>query len=149
MTTQFEQATGVFVSISEVASTTGLTQDTLRWYEREGMIPGIARGSDRRRRYSDRDVRLIELLVKLRNTGMPTSEMQRFAALLEGGAETYGRRLSVLLEHRERIVAQQSKLHDALAALDTKVDHYRALIADSLDDRAAPADTAQRGFGNN
>jgi hypothetical protein len=51
-----EQSTGTFASISEVAAITGLTQDTLRWYEREGMIPAIARGSDRRRRYSERDV---------------------------------------------------------------------------------------------
>jgi len=135
MATQLEQSTGAFASISEVAAVTGLTQDTLRWYEREGMIPTIARGSDRRRRYSERDVRLIELLVKLRTTGMPTSDMQRFAVLLAGGAETHGRRLSLLLEHRERILAQQARLDDALAALDTKVDHYRALIAGTDDNR--------------
>ncbi|REE73288.1 DNA-binding transcriptional MerR regulator [Rhodococcus wratislaviensis] len=135
MATQLEQSTGAFASISEVAAITGLTQDTLRWYEREGMIPTIARGSDRRRRYSERDVRLIELLVKLRTTGMPTSDMQRFAVLLAGGAETHGRRLSLLLEHRERIRAQQARLDDALAALDTKVDHYRALIAGTDDNR--------------
>ncbi|GAF45938.1 MerR family transcriptional regulator [Rhodococcus wratislaviensis] len=135
MATQLEQSTGAFASISEVAAITGLTQDTLRWYEREGMIPTIARGSDRRRRYSERDVRLIELLVKLRTTGMPTSDMQRFAVLLAGGTETYGRRLSLLLEHRERIRAQQARLDDALAALDTKVDHYRALIAGTDDNR--------------
>ena len=135
MATQLEQSTGAFASISEVAAITGLTQDTLRWYEREGMIPTIARGSDRRRRYSERDVRLIELLVKLRTTGMPTSDMQRFAVLLAGGAETYWRRLSLLLEHRERIRAQQARLDDALAALDTKVDHYRALIAGTDDNR--------------
>ncbi|KXF52198.1 MULTISPECIES: MerR family transcriptional regulator [Rhodococcus] len=136
MATQLEQSPGAFASISEVSAITGLTQDTLRWYEREGMIPRIARGSDRRRRYSERDVRLIELLVKLRTTGMPTSDMQRFAVLLTGGAETHERRLSLLLEHRERILAQQARLDDALAALDTKVDHYRALIAGTDEDRA-------------
>nr|WP_271211923.1 MerR family DNA-binding transcriptional regulator [Rhodococcus wratislaviensis]GLK38200.1 hypothetical protein GCM10017611_50650 [Rhodococcus wratislaviensis] len=53
MATQLEQSPGAFASISEVSAITGLTQDSLRWYEREGMIPRIARGSDRRRRYSE------------------------------------------------------------------------------------------------
>jgi DNA-binding transcriptional MerR regulator len=113
--------------IAEVAERTGLTQDTLRWYEREGMIPRVARGADRRRRYNEQSVQRIELLVRLRATGMPTSEMREFAELLAGGIETHQRRLEILLAHRERIVARQQRLTDCLDAVDTKISYYSRL----------------------
>jgi DNA-binding transcriptional MerR regulator len=113
------------MGISEVAERTGLTQDTLRWYEREGMIPPVTRGTDRRRRYDDQSVQRIELLVRLRATGMPTSEMREFAELLSGGIETHRRRLEILLAHRARIVARQQRLAECLHAVDSKIDFYR------------------------
>jgi DNA-binding transcriptional MerR regulator len=105
----------------------GLTPDTLRWYEREGMIPSVPRGGDRRRRYDEQSVQRIELLVRLRATGMPTSEMREFAQLLSGGIETHTRRLEILLAHRQRIVARQLRLVECLDAVDTKISYYRQL----------------------
>jgi DNA-binding transcriptional MerR regulator len=118
------------LGIADVAERTGLTPDTLRWYEREGMIPRVARGADRRRRYDEQSVRRIELLVRLRATGMPTSEMREFAELLAGGIETHKRRLDLLLAHRARIVARQQRLAECLHAVDTKIDYYRRLERD-------------------
>jgi DNA-binding transcriptional MerR regulator len=115
------------VGIAEVAGRTGLTPDTLRWYEREGMIPRVPRGGDRRRRYDEQSVQRIELLVRLRATGMPISEMREFAELLAGGIETHKRRLELLLAHRRRIVARQQRLAECLDAVDTKISHYRRL----------------------
>jgi DNA-binding transcriptional MerR regulator len=113
--------------IAEVAERTGLTQDTLRWYEREGMIPPVARGTDRRRRYDEQSVQRIELLVRLRATGMPTCEMREFAELLAGGTETHKRRLELLLAHRRRILARQQRLAECLDAVDTKISYYHRL----------------------
>jgi DNA-binding transcriptional MerR regulator len=113
--------------IAEVSERTGLTQDTLRWYEREGMIPPVARGTDRRRRYNEGSVQRIELLVRLRATGMPTSEMREFAQLLSGGIETHKRRLELLLSHRRRILGRQQRLAECLDAVDTKISYYRRL----------------------
>jgi DNA-binding transcriptional MerR regulator len=115
------------LGIAEVAERTGLTPDTLRWYEREGMIPHVARGTDRRRRYDEQSVQRIELLVRLRATGMPTSEMREFAELFSGGIETHKRRLEMLLAHRRRIVARQQRLAECLDAVDTKIKFYRRL----------------------
>lgn len=120
------------LGIGEVAERTGLTPDTLRWYEREGMIPRVARGADRRRRYDEQSVRRIELLVRLRATGMPTSEMREFAELLSGGIETHKRRLDLLVAHRRRIVARQRRLAECLDAVDTKIDYYRNLEREGL-----------------
>jgi DNA-binding transcriptional MerR regulator len=115
------------IGIAEVAERTGLTPDTLRWYEREGMIPSVPRGGDRRRRYDESSVQRIELLVRLRATGMPTSEMREFAQLLSGGIETHTRRLEILLAHRRRIVDRQQRLAECLDAVDTKISYYRRL----------------------
>jgi len=115
------------VGIAEVAGRTGLTPDTLRWYEREGMIPRVPRGGDRRRRYDEQSVQRIELLVRLRATGMPTREMREFAQLLSGGIETHKRRLEILLAHRQRIVTRQQRLVECLDAVDTKISYYRRL----------------------
>jgi DNA-binding transcriptional MerR regulator len=113
------------LGIAEVAERTGLTPDTLRWYEREGMIPRVARGTDRRRRYDEQSIQRIELLVRLRATGMPTSDMREFAELLAGGIETHKRRLEILMAHRQRIVSRQQGLAECLDAVDAKIDFYR------------------------
>ena len=63
------------LGIAEVSDLTGLSQDPLRWYEREGLFPRVARGADGRRRYSQRQMGLLRLVIRLRRTGMPTKEV--------------------------------------------------------------------------
>jgi DNA-binding transcriptional MerR regulator len=130
------------LGIAEVAESTGLSQDTLRWYEREGLLPRVERGSDRRRRYSRRHVGLLRLLVRLRRTGMPTREMRQFSRLVTEGAATHGRRMALLATHRERILARLAELQGDLVALDEKVEHYQQLIERGLDCDGAPVDAA-------
>jgi DNA-binding transcriptional MerR regulator len=67
-------------TITEVAALTGLTADTLRWYERIGLLTEVTRDGGGKRRYTARDLRWLDLLVKLRATGMPVTEMVRHAA---------------------------------------------------------------------
>ena len=129
------------LAIAEVAEATGLSQHTLRWYEREGLCPRVERGTDRRRRYHPRQVQLLRLLVRLRRTGMPTREMREFSRMVSEGAATHGRRLALLATHRERIVARIDELQADLVALDEKTEHYRALIDQGLDCDGAAVDT--------
>ncbi len=72
-------------SIGEAAEKCGLSQHTLRWYERIGLLPPIERGGDGRRRFSDKDLEWLSLLTKLRATGMPVRDMQRYAELVRSG----------------------------------------------------------------
>lgn len=135
-----ESAPGPRLSISEVSDVTGLSQDTLRWYEREGMFPRIARGTDRRRSYDGDDVARIMLLVKLRRTGMSVTNMQTFVRLLEGGAETHPERMSLLLEHRVTVLAHLAQVQGDLAAVDAKIAYYEGLIEPGRDCTGAPAE---------
>lgn len=133
------EAEPVTLGIREVAEHTGLSIDTVRWYEREGLLPPTPRGPDGRRRYDDRAVRMVELIARLRRTGMPVEQMRDFSQLLAGGAQTYDRRLSLLTSHRARLLATIAKLEADLRELDAKTDHYRALIAAGLDCTGSPA----------
>ncbi|MFG1921908.1 MerR family transcriptional regulator [Cryptosporangium sp. NPDC048952] len=141
MTTAIESWRG----IAEVAELCGLSQDTLRWYEREGLIPQVRRGPDGRRRFSARDTTLLVMLAKLRATGMPTEDMRAFSRMVGEGAASHGRRLALLERHRLRIREQMDALRDASLALESKADHYRSLIDAGLDCDGVPvsADVAR------
>ncbi|MCE0538604.1 MerR family transcriptional regulator [Kineosporia rhizophila] len=131
-----------WLSIADVSRLTGLSAPTLRWYEREGLLPRVRRGSDRRRRYSEAEAQLVVLLARLRATGMPTEEMRTFSILLAGGAPTHGRRLALLERHEARIRAQMAELEQGLEVLQGKAVHYRSLIASGLDCEGRLVDAA-------
>lgn len=131
--TSMAVADGRYLGISEVAESTGFSLDTLRWYEREGLLPQVERDSSRRRRYSPRDVALLRTLARLRRTGMPTREMREFTRLVTEGAATHDQRLALLAAHQERIVARLAQMQDDLAVLEKKAEHYRYLIEQGLD----------------
>jgi DNA-binding transcriptional MerR regulator len=119
--------------IAEVSARSGLSQDTLRWYEREGILPAVRRGPDGRRRYTQRDAAMVAMLAALRAGGMPTEEMREFSRLVAGGAATHGRRLALLERHRSRLEERRAEVDAHLRVLDDKADHYRFLIEAGLD----------------
>ncbi|MGC4936033.1 MerR family transcriptional regulator [Gordonia sp. DT30] len=121
------------LSIAEVSARTGLTRDTLRWYESEGLIPAVPRTSAGVRRYDDATVRMIELLVRLRRTGMSVAHMRDFVTMVGQGARTHGRRMRLLEDHREEIESRIRELIDDLGAVDAKITHYQRLIDAGLD----------------
>ncbi|MDR2279970.1 MAG: MerR family transcriptional regulator [Gordonia sp. (in: high G+C Gram-positive bacteria)] len=121
------------MSIADVAARTGLSRDTLRWYEAEGLIPAVPRTSAGVRRYDDASIRMIDLLVRLRRTGMSVAHMRDFVTMVDQGARTHGRRMRLLEDHREEIESRIRELIDDLESVDDKIAHYRRLIDAGLD----------------
>ena len=118
-------ATGTAYSISDLASATGLTPSTLRYYEQEGLMRDpIDRAPSSHRRYSPEDARWIEFVSRLRTTGMPIREIQRYAALAREGEHTTPARLDLLRAHRERVLAELAALQDSLTAIEYKIASY-------------------------
>lgn len=115
-------------SIQEAAEESGLTAHTIRWYERIGLLDRVPRGSDGRRRFGAGDLEWLDLLVKLRRTGMPVAEMVRYAELVRAGAGIE-ERLALLGRHRERVVAALAAQQECLGFLDYKIDLYRGQLA--------------------
>lgn len=121
------------LGIREVSERTGLSLDTLRWYEKQKLLPQPPRGSDGRRLYPERMVAFVDLVVALRRTGMAVADVRTFVAMTAQGAESQQRRLALLERQRERIHEQQRQLSGDLAAVEWKIAHYRQLTASGLD----------------
>ncbi|NEY31162.1 MerR family transcriptional regulator [Streptomyces sp. PRKS01-65] len=111
-------------TISEVAALTGLTAHTLRWYERIGLMPHIDRSHTGQRRYRNRDLDWLDLVGKLRLTGMPVADMVRYAELVREGDHTYAERFALLKATREDVLARITELQGTLAVLDRKISFY-------------------------
>ncbi|MEV0484610.1 MerR family transcriptional regulator [Streptomyces sp. NPDC050508] len=111
-------------TISEVVAFTGLTAHTLRWYERIGLMQHIDRSHTNQRRYNNRDLDWLDLVGKLRLTGMPVADMVRYAELVREGDHTYGDRFELLEATRRDVLARIAELQDTLAVLDRKIAFY-------------------------
>jgi DNA-binding transcriptional MerR regulator len=117
-------------SIGEAAAKCGLSQHTLRWYERIGLVGPVAKGGDGRRRYSDADLDWLSLITRLRETGMPVSDMQRYAELVRSGAGQ-AERLELLKRHRAEVRRALAAQRETLKLLDSKIDTYARQIREA------------------
>ena len=120
------QVTSTGLSIAQAATDLNLTTDTLRYYEKaELLLRAVPRSSTGHRRYEEVDVRWIELVTRLRSTGMRIRDVRRYAALVRAGDGNEADRLEVLLAHRDTVLAQLDAVSQHLAAIDTKIAMYR------------------------
>ncbi|MGW7575133.1 MerR family transcriptional regulator [Streptomyces sp. NPDC054765] len=111
-------------TISEVAEHTGLSAHTLRWYERIGLMPHVDRTHTGQRRFTNRDLDWLDLVAKLRLTGMPVADMVRYAELVREGERTFAERERLLTAHREDVRQRIAELQSTLDVLDYKIDIY-------------------------
>ncbi|HEY4019650.1 MAG TPA: MerR family transcriptional regulator [Pseudonocardiaceae bacterium] len=117
------------MTIAQVAERTGLTRHTLRYYERDGLMLDVGRDGSGHRAYSEVDLGWIELITKLRATGMPVREVRRYAELVRAGDGNEEERLALLRAHRERVRAQLDVMVAHLAAIDMKIGYYGGALA--------------------
>jgi DNA-binding transcriptional MerR regulator len=123
------------VSIAEASARTDLSPDTLRHYERDGlMLREVARSATGHRRYAEEDLRWIRLISRLRATGMPVRDVRRYADLVRAGDGNERERLDLLRAHRRLVLAQLAEVQDHLGAIDTKIATY----VDRLENIAQP-----------
>ena len=113
------------LAIADAAELTGLTADTLRYYERGGlMLRPVPRGSSGHLRYGERDLAWIQLITKLRSTGMPIRDVRRYADLVRSGHGNEVERLELLRAHRQVVLARLAEVQDHLGAIDYKIGLY-------------------------
>lgn len=110
--------------IGEVARRLGLDPDTLRWFERNGIVPNPARDAGGRRAYTDDNVHLLEVLLHLRDTGMPLAEIAQFTDHVSRDPDGVPERLHLLLGHRSRVRAEQKRTAASLRVIDQKITDY-------------------------
>ena len=117
-------------SIAEAAERLGLSPDTLRYYERDGLLvetPG--RASSGHRRYTENDLGWILLITRLRATGMPIRTVREYAELCRQGDGNELARLELLYQHRDRVLAQLAKVTEHLGAINYKIGIYEERLS--------------------
>lgn len=119
--------------ISQVAEQTGLSIDTLRFYEKIGLIDPPPRDGAGRRDYGPDVLGWIRFLNQLNATGMKQADRIRYARLRAEGAATVPERRRMLETHREVIRIQLAQMQDTLALMDRKVEIYREMEQEMTD----------------
>lgn len=114
---------------AEMSARTGVSIDTLRYYEREGLIANVARADSGHRRYDADDVLWVEVLRCLRETGMSIEQLRHYCDLGSQGDHTEPERRRMLEEHRTLVEAQIAERHEALRLIDHKLSFYDDVAA--------------------
>lgn len=115
--------------ISEVSEKLGLSQDTLRYYERIGLIPRVQRHSSGIRKYTDLDVGRIEFAKCMRAAGLPIEVLIEYVKLYQQGDETVSERKDILVEQREQLLLRLKDMNNTLDRLDYKIERYETMEA--------------------
>jgi len=119
-----------FLHIGELARRTGRSVHTIRWYETQRLIPGVRRDGGGRRVYREQHVMWLDLLDRLRKSGMSIRQMREYTTLVKRGDTTLAQRRELLRAHRERVDALIAELGDARAVIDGKIDFYAQWLRD-------------------
>lgn len=112
--------------ISQAGDATGVSVDTLRYYERAGIMPDIKRDDGGRRVYTTDDLGWITFVRRLRGTGMSMQAVAEYTRMVRTGEGTIADRRHCLEQHREVVAAALAELTDAMMVLDRKIQHYAA-----------------------
>jgi DNA-binding transcriptional MerR regulator len=110
--------------IGTLAARTGRSIHAIRWYEAQGLIPGVVRDSGRRRVYNELHLSWLDLIERLRRTGMSIAQMREYAALVKQGNRTLRKRHKLLTAHRARAQNKIAEWTQALKLIDRKIDFY-------------------------
>ena len=114
--------------ISEVSEQYDLSSDTLRYYERIGLLPPVNRNESGIRDYSDLDLRRVEFVKCMRSAGLPIEVLIRYVGLVQQGDVTIEARKEILEEQREELAARMQEMQKTLDLLDHKIEVYENVL---------------------
>lgn len=113
------------MTITEVSRRFELTQDTLRYYERIGLIPHVQRNKSGVRDYQEEDCNWVEFIKCMRAAGLPIEALIEYVNLFQKGDDTLEARKELLKEQRNLLVARVEEMQDTLKRLDVKIERYQ------------------------
>ncbi|MBF8186588.1 MerR family transcriptional regulator [Nonomuraea sp. K274] len=113
---------------AEAVEESGFSLDTLRYYEKIGLLERVGRNAAGQRRFSEEDIGWLGTLRCLRDTGMPIAQMLRFAELVRAGDDTIPDRIKLLEEHDQHVHAQIENLAERQRYIHNKISFYRSIL---------------------
>ena len=134
---------GVEYSISQVCERTGFSADTLRFYEKAGLLPGVMRRGGRRA-YSETNLLAVKLIDCLKKTGMPLAEIAEFMRLTTKGDRTVKKRLAMMRKREAAVNAMMKEIQACADHIAFKVWYYETAAKEGLSVLANIAATLER-----
>jgi len=116
------------MKIAEVSELYGISLDTLRYYERIGLIPPINRNKSGIREYSEIDLKRLEFIKCMRSAGLPVEVLTEYIKLVQQGDQTIEARKEILKEQRELLVSRMKEMQKTLDLLDYKISVYEDAV---------------------
>lgn len=116
------------MKIAEVCEKFGLSQDTLRYYERIGLIPHVNRNKSGIRDYTEENCRWVEFNKCMRSAGLPIEVLIEYVTLFQQGDETSQARKELLIEQRKLLKAKMEDMEKTIARLDDKITRYEQAV---------------------
>ncbi len=116
------------MKIAEVSERCEISIDTLRYYERVGLIPPVNRNGNGIRDYSDLDLRRVEFIKCMRSAGLPVEVLIEYVALVQQGDKTIETRKEILKEQRELLATKVQEMQKNLDILDYKLEVYEKAV---------------------
>lgn len=116
------------MTITEVSEKYDVSQDTLRYYERIGLIPRVNRNKSGFRNYTEEDCRWTEFVICMRNAGLPIEALIEYVNLFQQGDDTSEARKEILLEQRRLLIARMEVMQKTLERMNHKIERYELII---------------------
>ena len=116
------------MTITEVSVKCNISADTLRYYEKIGLLPPIKRNSRGNREYTELDCKWINFIKCMKNTGLSIENLIQYVTLYQQGSETTDQRKELLIEQRQSLVGKIEELQNMLAYLNLKINNYPKLF---------------------
>lgn len=116
------------MTINEVSKKYKVTCDTLRYYERIGVIPEVHRNSSGIRDYTEEDLRWVELALCMRNAGLSIETLVEYQRLYQEGDSTIKARLYLLTEQMDILKEQKKQIEDTMDRLSYKISRYKIAL---------------------
>ena len=110
--------------IGELATRSGRSKHAIRWYDAQGLIPGVQRDAAGQRRFTSRHVEWLAFVDRLRSSGMSIAQIRTYTRLIQQGRASLPHQRALLAAHREQVAATIAAWRDSLALIDAKLAFY-------------------------
>ena len=125
----------MYYTVGETARRLGVAASTLRYYDKEGLLPFMERRESGYRIFTEKDIATLRIIDCLKKTGMPIKEIRQFSEWLEQGDDSLQQRYEMFLERKRIVEAQLSELQEILDTINYKCWYYEQAIIDGNEDR--------------
>lgn len=114
------------LEIKDVANMTGIPQSTIRYYDKEGLLPFLKRRPSGYRVFDDGDLKMLQIIDCLKSTGMSIKDIQKFSKMVQKGDSTLKDRYDFFVEQKQVVEEQMAELQKKLDVINHKCKYYKA-----------------------